>query len=160
MKNMSRNLLEDVVLECLWDLEADGLATVTLEIAKPASEHLQSLFRVMYPDSVGTVETSLEVRVNERRIHRNDVIAFIESSELCIGKLMAHARCGRDTIVVIEQWEIVGRRASGTLRCMVRTGTAIALDMPAVIDPLTHGEVKPDAICEVIVPVALLDLVK
>ena len=160
MKNMSRNLLEDVVLECLWDLEADGLATVTLEIAKPVSEHLLSLFRVMHPHSLGPVETSLEVRINERRIHRNDVIAFTESSELCIGKLMAHARCGRDTIVVIEQWEIVGRRASGTLRCMVRTGTAIALDMPAVIEPLTHGEVKPDAICEVIVPVALLDLVK
>ena len=122
MKNMSQHLLDDVVMQCLWDL-TDGLEKVAFRGPTPAPPHLTSMMHEYFPNNIDhPVETSLEFTINSRRIHRNDIVAFSGDGGFSVGKVVATARCHNDAVAIVEQWDITAKHDSGSIRLLSEPG--------------------------------------
>ena len=125
MKAMSQHLFDDVIMQCLWDL-TDGLDQVASRGPKLVPPHLTGMMHGDFPNIIDhPVETSLGFTINSRRMHRNDIVVFSGAGGFSVGKVVANARCDNAAVAIVDKWDITAKHDSGSIRCVVRAGSAI-----------------------------------
>ena len=148
-----RGLLEEVVLQQLWDLRSPLLRRDLLEPRRPSKQLLAALGSVFNLDGFDDVWTAKSCYIQCRAVNMRDVVMVSGPGGLSFGQVFFWARVGASVLACVSVWETLEWFPTFA-RCRVAENPQI-VDASSVLGACIHLAADLGEVSQVLIPSGL-----